>query len=129
MSQKVIEKKTTCPNCSHSFVVETPKGQGTVTTHLPTYKITQGIKLEILQAYKHFLDYGQPVLTTALIIDRINIVRTRNSKKGIQRSQLTRPHSELVGDRIIIDLNRLGKNHYYKMDLEKAKAFLKDGKF
>ena len=118
MSLKLIVEHShgTCPSCQTDLEVIVPKGNGTITRH--TTKNVQGIKKEIINAY---LRDPTKEYTTREIILIINYIRHLEHKKPLERSNLTRSHSELVGDGIILDLRQEGYDHIYKIDETKAR--------
>lgn len=128
MSQKLFVKHShgNCPNCNTDLEVITPKGQGTATKFSKINKQVSGIKKEIVDAY---MRDPSKEYTTREIILRINYLRYLQSKKPLERSNLTRPHSELVGDGIIKDIRHVGVDHYYFINLVKAKVLLNGGVF
>ena len=117
----VTKGQATCPHC-HTDLQVTSKVNGLGSkpqgdAHLR--KITKGIKMEILCAY-----LNNPTInyTTRRIIEIINEKRSYSNK--IERSNLTRPHSELVDAGIIETLYKVEYDYYYKINVEKAKTFL-----
>ena len=128
MSLKLIVKKghATCPSCHTELdVISKVNGLGSKPQgdkHLR--KITKGIKMEIICAY-----LNNPVLeyTTKQIIETINFRRTHGNM--IERSALTRPHSELVDAGVITVMRKFGWDYYYKIDVKKANAMLNGDKF
>jgi len=128
MSLKLFVKHShgNCPNCDTDLEVVVPKGNGTTTKHISINQNVQGIKKEILLAYMR--DPTQEY-TTRQIILRINFIRYQEKKKPLERSNLTRPHSELVGEGIISDLRQEGIDHIYSIDELKGKALLYGGNF
>ncbi len=122
MSTLIVEKgQATCPNCNeHLNVISKVNGKGSKPqgdTHLR--KITKGIKLEIICAY---LNDPGILWTTRQIIEIINLHRNEDNK--IERSALTRPHSELIDSGIIITDHRDGYDWYYRIDVKKASQYL-----
>ena len=125
MSLKIVVKKgqAVCPCCHTELdVISKVNGLGSKPQgdkHLR--KITKGIKMEIICAY-----LNNPVIeyTTKQIITTINVHRLINNK--IERSALTRPHSELVDAGIITTIRKFGWDYYYKINVEKAKALLNE---
>jgi len=125
LSLKLVVKKgqVTCPCCHTELnVISKVNGLGSKphgNKHLR--KITKGIKMEIICAY-----LNNPVLeyTTKQIIQTINSKRSINNK--IERSALTRPHSELVDAGIVITMRKFGWDYYYKINVAKAKAVLNE---
>ena len=123
MSQKLVVTKghATCPRCNEEFdVISKVNGKGSKPqgdSHLR--KITKGIKLEIICAY---LNEPGILWTTREIIEVINLHRSENNK--IERSGLTRPHSELIDSGIIITDHKDGYDWYYRIDVEKVNLYL-----
>jgi len=106
--------------------IVTPKGNGTTTRHVNINQTIKGIKKEIIDAYLR--DWTKEY-TTRDIISRINYTRYTKNLKQLERSNLSRPHSELVGDGIIIDTKKIGYDYYYKINSLKARNLLNRGKF
>lgn len=130
MSQKIIVKENhgNCPSCNARLRIITPKtGEGSVDHYPRIEKITDGYKREIIDAY---MRDGEKEYTTIDIINRMNFTRYGNgNKKIVQRSSITRPHGELVGRKIINRLRREGDHFIFKIDTEKANAWLSGGMF
>jgi hypothetical protein len=123
----VIKKRAECPCCHTELEVVTPKGYGsTPQGDKKIRKITRGIKLEILHAY---IQDPYKSHTTRDIINRINFVRYQKGLKKLERSNLTRPHSELVDAQIISIRYKKDYDYYYVIDEKKAKALLDGEKF
>jgi hypothetical protein len=128
MSQKLIVKKgqAVCPHCHIELdVISKVNGLGSKPqgdTHLR--KITKGIKLEIICAY---LNNPNRTYTTREIIYRINLKRSIINK--IERSNLTRPHSELIDAGIIDVMFKVQYDFHHKINVEKAKALLNGQSF
>lgn len=123
----VKDKHGECPNCHQIVEVVTPKGQGSIPQgDAKLRKITKGIKFEILNAYLQdpFREY-----TTRDIIHRINIKRHFNNKRKIERSNLTRPHSELVQSGAIIVTTKENYDFYYRIHVDKARFLLNRPEF
>ena len=78
----------------------------------------RGLKRQILDAY---LRDPEKEYTTQQIILRINYIRHLENKKSIERSDLSRPHSELAGDGVLCDIRQEGVTHYYKINTERVK--------
>jgi len=121
MTLKLIVKHShgNCPNCDTKLKVIVPKGEGTVTRHIKTTNQVRGIKKQIVEAY---LRDPEKEFTTKQIILRINYIRHLKNQSSLERSNLTRPHSELVGEGIICDLRQEGYDHIYKINPEKARG-------
>ena len=123
MTLKSVVKKghVECPNChTHFEVTSKVNGEGSKPqgdTHLR--KITEGIKLEIICAY---LQSPYNPTTTREIIDRINNHRGINNK--LERSNLTRPHSELIDSGVILVQFKQGYDFYHTLNVDKAKKLL-----
>ena len=115
MSQKLFVEHShgNCPNCHTDLEIITPKGNGTKTRHISINQKVNGIKKEIIHAY---LRDPSKEYTTRDIINRINYVRYTRNEKPLERSNLTRPHSELVGDGIIMDVRQEGYDHIYRVN-------------
>ena len=125
MSQKLIVKNNhgNCPSCNTTLRVITPKtGEGSVDHYPKIEKITEGYKREIIDAY---MKAPEKEYTTIDIINRMNFTRYSNGiKKIVQRSNLTRPHGELVGRKIINRLRKEGDHFIFKINVEKANTLL-----
>ena len=123
MSQKIVVRKghATCPNCHEEFdVISKVNGEGSRPqgdAHIR--KITKGIKVEILCVY---LDNPVKFWTTREIIDRINMNRPNSNQ--IERSNLTRAHSELVDAGILKTEYKEGYDSYYSINIDRANALL-----
>jgi len=128
MTQKLFVKHShaNCPNCDTNLEIIVPKGNGTTTKHLSINVKVQGIKKEIVSAYMR--DPAKEYTTREIIL-RINYLRYLDKKKPLERSNVTRPHSELVGDGIISDLRQEGIDHIYCIDASKGKILLDGGIF
>jgi DNA-binding transcriptional ArsR family regulator len=123
MSQKLVVTKgeATCPQCHAHLIVQSKvnglgsKPQGDA--HIR--KITSGYKIEIICAY---LNNPSKLYTTRDIIDILNKNRCDSDK--VERSNITRPHSELLDAGIIIKEYKDGYDFYHRINVEKAKAFI-----
>jgi len=128
LSLKLVVKKgqAVCPHCHIELdVISKVNGLGSKPqgdSHLR--KITKGIKMEIICAY---LNNPNRLYTTREIIHRINTNRSMNNQ--IERSNLTRPHSELVDTGIITTHHKEKYDFYYFINVEKAKALLNGDSF
>jgi len=125
LSQKLIVKENhgTCPCCNTKLRVITPKtGEGSVDQYPKIENITEGYKREIIDAY---LREPEKEYKTIDIICRMNFTRYQNKiTKMVQRSNITRPHGELVGRKIINKLRKEGQDFIFKINLDNAKSWL-----
>jgi len=130
MSQKIIVKENhgNCPSCNTRLRIITPKtGEGSVDHYPKIEKITDGYKREIIDAY---LRDSEKEYTTIDIINRMNFTRYNNcNKKIVQRSNITRAHGEIVGRKIINRLRKEGDHFIFKINVQKANAWLNGAKF
>ena len=125
MSQIIIVKENhgDCPTCKTRLRIFTPKtGEGSVDQYPKAERITKGYKREIIDAY---MKSPEKEYTTIDIINRMNFTRYANgNSKQVQRTSITRPHGELVGRKIINALRKEGDHFIYKINVEKANAWL-----
>lgn len=130
MSQKIVvrENHGTCPNCHIDLEIRGPPkgiyGRGGSKKLLGTYP-----KVKHREILGTCVLFGNEDFTTEKMRFIMNNRREIRQIHPLQQNELSTPFGQLLNLKVIEWQFKAGKDHYYKINLEKAKALLNGGKF